>query len=66
MLARTAMLIKLSTSHNSISASFALFSPYGAGFDKAKRATFAAIAACAAMARISLEQGLQRAQCQNA
>ena len=52
-LARTAILIKLSTSHKSISASIALFSPYSASFVRAKKAAFAALAACATMARIS-------------
>jgi hypothetical protein len=52
-LARTAILIKLSTSRKSIRASVALFNPYSASFDKAKRAAFAALAACATMARIN-------------
>ena len=49
----TARRLNLSTFRNSISASNTLFSPYSAGFDKAKKAAFAALAACATMARIS-------------
>ena len=52
-LARAAILIKPSTSRKSISAFIALFSPCSASFERAKKAAFAALAACATMARIS-------------
>ena len=49
----TARKFNLNTIGNSISISSTLFSPYSAGFDKAKKAAFAALAACATMARIN-------------
>lgn len=52
-LARTAILIKQRTSRKSISASIGLFSPYSAGLERAKKTAFAALAACATMARIN-------------
>ena len=48
-----ATLIMLSRPRNAIIASITLFSPYNACLDKAKKAAFAALAACATMARIS-------------
>ena len=50
---RSALPIELSASRNAISASSTLFKPYSAGLEQAKKAAFAALAACATMARIS-------------
>ena len=52
-LARSAILMRLRTSCKSISAAIALFNPYSVGFERAKKAAFAALAACATMALIN-------------
>ena len=50
---RSVLPIEWSTSRNAISAPSTLFEPYSAGLERAKKAAFAALAACATMARIS-------------